>query len=95
MDFLGLNTSLIGAYMSPRFWEEAIASTETSMLGCELIDIPIVSHPRIGSAVHDIVCFGPPICPHSFIFGSSRATSQWVTHPGIVLAPTRLTSEFS
>ncbi|RXH81335.1 hypothetical protein DVH24_006160 [Malus domestica] len=24
--------------------------------------------------------------PHGFVFGNSRATSQWVTHPGIALA---------
>ncbi|KAI5339519.1 hypothetical protein L3X38_018791 [Prunus dulcis] len=33
---------------------------------------------------------GPPLCPHSFVSGSSRATSQWVTHPGIALAPNSL-----
>ncbi|ONI12409.1 hypothetical protein PRUPE_4G163000 [Prunus persica] len=33
---------------------------------------------------------GPPLCPHGFVFGSSRATSQWVTHPGIALAPNSL-----
>ena len=25
--------------------------------------------------------------PHGFVFGNSRATSQWVTHHGIALAP--------
>ncbi|RXH97576.1 hypothetical protein DVH24_009901 [Malus domestica] len=24
--------------------------------------------------------------PHGFVFGNSRATSQWVTHPGSALA---------
>ncbi|KAI5325826.1 hypothetical protein L3X38_034900 [Prunus dulcis] len=33
---------------------------------------------------------GPPLCPHDFVSGSSRATSQWVTHPGIALAPNSL-----
>ncbi|CAL9016632.1 unnamed protein product, partial [Prunus brigantina] len=36
---------------------------------------------------------GPPLCPHGFVSGNSRATSQWVTYPGIALAPTRLTSD--
>ncbi|KAI5311918.1 hypothetical protein L3X38_041091 [Prunus dulcis] len=33
---------------------------------------------------------GSPLCPHGFVSGSSRATSQWVTHPGIALAPNSL-----
>ncbi|KAI5338114.1 hypothetical protein L3X38_017385 [Prunus dulcis] len=33
---------------------------------------------------------GPPLCPHGFVSGNSRATSQWVTHPGIALAPNSL-----
>ncbi|KAI5335273.1 hypothetical protein L3X38_025406 [Prunus dulcis] len=33
---------------------------------------------------------GPPLYPHSFVSGSSRATSQRVTHPGIALAPNSL-----
>ncbi|KAI5323853.1 hypothetical protein L3X38_032926 [Prunus dulcis] len=33
---------------------------------------------------------GPPSGPHGFISGSSRPTSQWVTHPGIALAPNSL-----
>ncbi|KAI5321022.1 hypothetical protein L3X38_030092 [Prunus dulcis] len=33
---------------------------------------------------------GPLLCPHGFVSGSSRATSQWVTHPGIALAPNSL-----
>ncbi|BFG18452.1 hypothetical protein CerSpe_047260 [Prunus speciosa] len=33
---------------------------------------------------------GPPLCPYRFVYGSSRATSQWVTHPGIALAPNSL-----
>ncbi|KAI5353862.1 hypothetical protein L3X38_006756 [Prunus dulcis] len=33
---------------------------------------------------------GPPLCPHGFVSGSSRATSQCVTHPGIALAPNSL-----
>ncbi|KAI5324255.1 hypothetical protein L3X38_033328 [Prunus dulcis] len=37
---------------------------------------------------------GPLLCPHGFVSGNSQATFQWVTHPGIALAPTRLTSEF-
>ncbi|CAL9024175.1 unnamed protein product [Prunus brigantina] len=37
---------------------------------------------------------GPPICHHGFVSGNSQATSQWVTHPGIALAQTHLTSEF-
>ncbi|CAL8083166.1 unnamed protein product [Prunus armeniaca] len=36
----------------------------------------------------------PSLSPHGFVSRSSRATSQWVTHPEIALAPTRLTSEF-
>ncbi|KAI5339643.1 hypothetical protein L3X38_018915 [Prunus dulcis] len=32
----------------------------------------------------------PPLCRHGFVSGSSRATSQWVTHPGIALAPNSL-----
>ncbi|CAL9020935.1 unnamed protein product, partial [Prunus brigantina] len=28
--------------------------------------------------------------PHGFVYGSSRATSRWVTHPGIALAPNSL-----
>ncbi|CAL8163871.1 unnamed protein product [Prunus armeniaca] len=33
---------------------------------------------------------GPPLCPHGFVSGNSRATSQWVTHPEIALAPNSL-----
>ncbi|KAI5334779.1 hypothetical protein L3X38_024912 [Prunus dulcis] len=33
---------------------------------------------------------GPPLCPHGFVSGSSLATSQWVTHPGIALDPNSL-----
>ncbi|BBG94568.1 glutamate receptor 2.2 [Prunus dulcis] len=33
---------------------------------------------------------GPPLCPHGFVSGSSRATSQWVTYPGIALTPNSL-----
>ncbi|KAI5323549.1 hypothetical protein L3X38_032621 [Prunus dulcis] len=33
---------------------------------------------------------GPPLCPHDFVSGNSRATSQWVTQPGIALAPNSL-----
>ncbi|KAI5334153.1 hypothetical protein L3X38_024286 [Prunus dulcis] len=33
---------------------------------------------------------GPLLCPHGFVSGNSRATSQWVTHPGIALAPNSL-----
>ncbi|KAI5316549.1 hypothetical protein L3X38_036256 [Prunus dulcis] len=33
---------------------------------------------------------GPPLCPHGFVSGNSRATSQWVTHPGIAVAPNLL-----
>ncbi|KAI5317159.1 hypothetical protein L3X38_036866 [Prunus dulcis] len=33
---------------------------------------------------------GPHLCPHGFVSGNSRATSQWVTHPGIALAPNSL-----
>ncbi|CAL9019638.1 unnamed protein product, partial [Prunus brigantina] len=33
---------------------------------------------------------GPPLCPHGFVSGSSRATSQWVTHPKIALASNSL-----
>ncbi|KAI5320933.1 hypothetical protein L3X38_040641 [Prunus dulcis] len=33
---------------------------------------------------------GSPLCPHDFVSGNSRATSQWVTHPGIALAPNAL-----
>ncbi|KAI5336761.1 hypothetical protein L3X38_016029 [Prunus dulcis] len=29
---------------------------------------------------------GPPLCPHRFVSGSTRATSQWVTHYRIALA---------
>ncbi|KAI5347550.1 hypothetical protein L3X38_000437 [Prunus dulcis] len=36
---------------------------------------------------------GPPLCPHGFVSGSSRATSQWVIHPGIALAPNSLNFE--
>ncbi|CAL8117585.1 unnamed protein product [Prunus armeniaca] len=36
----------------------------------------------------------PPLCPYGFVFGNSRATSQWFTLLGIALTPTRLTSEF-
>ncbi|KAI5346513.1 hypothetical protein L3X38_014392 [Prunus dulcis] len=30
---------------------------------------------------------GSPLCPYDFVSGSSQATSQWVTHPEIALAP--------
>ncbi|KAI5330671.1 hypothetical protein L3X38_030069 [Prunus dulcis] len=33
---------------------------------------------------------GPHLYLQSFVSGSSRATSQWVTHPGIALAPNSL-----
>ncbi|KAI5342675.1 hypothetical protein L3X38_010551 [Prunus dulcis] len=42
-----------------------------------------LSHPGINSTV-------ARYCPHGFVSGSSRATSQWVTHPGIALAPNSL-----
>ncbi|KAI5346258.1 hypothetical protein L3X38_014137 [Prunus dulcis] len=29
---------------------------------------------------------GPLLCPHGFVSGNSRATSQWVIHPEIALA---------
>ncbi|CAN6695969.1 unnamed protein product [Malus baccata var. baccata] len=31
--------------------------------------------------------------PHGFVYGNSRATSQWVTHPGSALAPFSLNFE--
>ncbi|KAI5346815.1 hypothetical protein L3X38_014694 [Prunus dulcis] len=50
-----------------------------------------LSHPGINSAVARYCpLWAPPLCPHSFVSGSSRATSQWVTHPGIALAPNLL-----
>ncbi|KAI5350706.1 hypothetical protein L3X38_003597 [Prunus dulcis] len=33
---------------------------------------------------------GPPLFRYSFVSGSSRAASQWVTHPEIALAPNSL-----
>ncbi|KAI5341801.1 hypothetical protein L3X38_009676 [Prunus dulcis] len=51
----------------------------------------VLSHPGIGSAVARYCpLWAPPLCPHGFVSGSSRATSQWVTHPGIALAPNSL-----
>ncbi|KAI5333603.1 hypothetical protein L3X38_023735 [Prunus dulcis] len=44
-------------------------------------------HSSIEMAQYEALsALGPPLCPHDFISGSSRATSQWVTHPGIALA---------
>ncbi|KAI5317219.1 hypothetical protein L3X38_036926 [Prunus dulcis] len=48
-------------------------------------------HPGIGSAVARYCPLWAPLSgPHGFVSGSSRATSQWVTHPGIALAPNSL-----
>ncbi|KAI5344123.1 hypothetical protein L3X38_012000 [Prunus dulcis] len=50
-----------------------------------------MSHPGINSAVARYCPLWAPLSgPHGFIYGSSRPTSQWVTHPGIVLAPNSL-----
>ncbi|KAI5311016.1 hypothetical protein L3X38_026305 [Prunus dulcis] len=54
----------------------------------------ILSHPGINSAVARYCpLWAPPLCPHGFVSGNSRATSQWVTHPGIALAPNSLNFE--
>ncbi|CAL2264223.1 unnamed protein product [Prunus armeniaca] len=54
-----------------------------------------LSHPEIGSIVARYCPLWAPSCPHGFVSGNSQETSQWVTHPGIALPQTRLTSEFS
>ncbi|CAB4302676.1 unnamed protein product [Prunus armeniaca] len=53
-----------------------------------------LSHTGSSSAVARYCPCWALLCPHSFVSRNSRATSQWVTHLGIALAPTRLTSEF-
>ncbi|KAI5349808.1 hypothetical protein L3X38_002697 [Prunus dulcis] len=51
----------------------------------------MMSHPGIKLRRSTILsALGPPLCPHGFVSRSSRATSQWVTHPGIALAPNSL-----
>ncbi|KAI5347423.1 hypothetical protein L3X38_015302 [Prunus dulcis] len=50
-----------------------------------------LSHPGINSAVARYCPLWAPLSgPHGFVSGNSRATSQWVTHPGIALAPNSL-----
>ncbi|KAM1038134.1 hypothetical protein ACFX2C_032863 [Malus domestica] len=52
----------------------------TSRPGADHFPSPLYHHSMILSALGLLF-------PHGFVFGNSRATSQWVTHPG-------LTSEF-
>ncbi|CAL2245587.1 unnamed protein product [Prunus armeniaca] len=62
------------------------------MLDCKPIDT-VTSRDWL-RCITILFALDPPLCPHGFVSRSSRATSQWVTHPGIALTSTRLTSEF-
>ncbi|KAI5311311.1 hypothetical protein L3X38_000035 [Prunus dulcis] len=62
---------------------------EENQWGGVLVELDVISRDQLRRSTI-LSALGPPLCPHDFVSGNSRATSQWVTHPGIALAPNLL-----